>query len=174
LPWEEIILLKYTPTQDGKNATFTSQRLAGRVPSAMPKVYPEVNIHHLLSRISSSPNGLYPVLGKKIPPSTDIEFKYSEENSHILQKYYSCNGRKLLLGHILICELHRTCALEDLSEFIRNIYEEAIKFQGNLMAVDPIIVAESYDDSVKFFIDQYNTYETRAGRQAISAYMLSN
>lgn len=173
LPWEEIILLKYTPTQNGKNATFTSQKLARRVLPAMPKIYPEINIHHLLSQISSSPNGLYPILGKKILPGTDIELKYSKENIHILQKYYSCNGQKLLLGHILICEIHRTCVLEDLSRFISNIYEEASKFQGNFMAINPIIVAENYDDSVKFFIDQYNTYETRAGRQTISAYMLS-
>ena len=173
LPWEEIILLKYTPTQNGKNATFAPQSLAGRVLPAMPKVYPEINIRHLLSQISSSPNRLYPVLGKKIPPRTDIELKYSKENIHILQKYYSCNRQKLLLGHILIYEIHRTCILEDLSRFISNIYEEANKFQGNFMAIDPIIVAENYDDSVKFFIDQYNTYETRAGRQTISAYMLS-
>jgi hypothetical protein len=173
LPWEEIILLKYNPTQDGKNATFTPEKLTKGVLPIMPKIYPEINIHHLLSQISSSPNGLYPILGKKSPPKTNIELKCSKENIHILRKYYNCNGQGLLLGHILICEIHKTCVLEDLGKFISNIYEEANKFQGNLMAIDPIIVAENYDDSVKFFIDQYNTYETRAGREAISAYMLS-
>jgi hypothetical protein len=171
--WEEVILMKYTPTEDGKNATFTCQRLGGRVLPAVSKVYPEINIRHLLSQISSSPNGLYRVLGKKIPPRTDLQLKYSKENIHILQKCYSCNGQKLILGHVLICEIHRTCVLEDLSRFMSNIYEEAGRFQGNLMAIDPIIVAENFDDSARFFIDHYDRYETRAGRRTISAYMLS-
>lgn len=173
LPWEEIIPLKYTPTQNGKSATFTPQMLARLVLPAMPKIYPRINIHNLLSQISSSPNGLYPLLGKKVLPRTDIELKYSKENIHILQKYYFHNGQKLLLGHILIYEIHGTCALKDLSKFINNIYEEASKFQGNFMAVDSIIVAENFDDSVKFFIEMYNSCETRAGRETISAYILS-
>jgi len=173
LPWEEIVLLKYTPTQNGKNAAFACQGLARPVLPAMPEIYPEINIHHMLSQISSNPNGLYPMLGKKILPGTGMELKYSKENIHILQKYYNCNGQKLLLGRILIYEIHRTCFLEDLSRFISNIYEEASKFQGNFMAINPIIVAEDYDNSVKFFIGQYNTYEIRAGRQTISVYTLS-
>jgi hypothetical protein len=174
LPWEEIILLKYSPTQNGRNAIFTSQSLARCVLPSMPKTYPEINIHHLLSQISSSPNGLYPILGKKIPPKTEIELKYSKENAHILQKIYRGNGQKLLLGHILIREIHGTCVLEHLSRFMSDVYKEASKFQGNFMAIDPIIVAENYEDSAKFFIEQYSTYETRAGRQTISAYTLSN
>lgn len=173
LPWEEIILLKYTPSQNGKSATFAPQMLARPALLAMPEIYPGINIHYLLLQISSSPNSLYSILGKKSLPRTDIELKYSKENIHIFKKYYRCNGQKFLLGHILIDEIHGTCVLEDLSRFINNVYEEANKFQGNFMAVDPIIVAENYDDSVKFFIEKYNRYETRAGRKTISAYMLS-
>jgi len=173
LPWEEIILLKYTPTQNGKSATFARQMLARPVLPAVPKTYPRINMHDLLSQISSSPNGLYPMLGKRIPPRIDIELKYSEENIHILQKNYRRDRQKFLLGHILIYEIHGTCVLEDLSRLMNNIYEEAKRFQGNLMVVDPIIVAEDYDSSVEFFIDKYNRYETRAGRQTISAYTLS-
>lgn len=173
LPWEEIILLKYTPTQNGKNATFAPQTLAKPSILAMPKTYPRIEIHRLLSQISSNPNGLYPILGKKIPPKTKIELKSSEENLSILQKYYRYNGQKDLLGHILIYVIRRECVLEDFVEFMNKIHEEANKFQGNFMAVEPIIVAENYDNSIKFFIEKYSTYESRARRQPISAYTLS-
>ena len=173
LPWEEVVLLKYVPIQNGKNATFTCERLVRCALPAMPQIYPEMNVEHLLSQISSSPNVLYSILGEKILPGTHIELKYSKENIHILQKCYRYNGQKLLLGHILIYEIRKTCFIEELSGFMRKIYEEASKFQGNFMAINPIIVAENYEDSVKFFINQYNAYETRAGRQTISAYTLS-
>jgi len=173
LPWEEIVLLRYTPTENGKNATFASETSAGRVSPAIRKVYPQINMHDLLSQISRSPNGLYPILGRTILPRTEIELKHSKENIHVLQKYYSRDGRKLLLGHIVICQVHGSCVLEDLRKFMTNIYEEAGQFQGNLMAVDPVIAAENYDDPARFFIDQYNIYETRAGRRTICAYVLA-
>lgn len=173
LPWEEIVLLKYTPTQNGKNAIFALQTLAKPSLLALPKTYPRIKIHQLLSQISSNPNGLYSILGKKMLPKTSIELKSSVENVSVLQKYYHHKGKKIILGHILIYEIHEICALKNLSRFMNNIYEEANKFQGDFMAVDPIIVAESYDDSTKFFIEEYNKYETRAGRQTIFAYMSS-
>ena len=173
LPWEEIILLKYTPTQNGKNATFALQTLTKPSILAMPKTYPRIEIHQLLSQISSNPNGLYRILGKKIPPKTDIELKSSEENVSVLQKYYHYKGQKILLGHILIYLIRRKCVLENFVEFMNKTHEEANKFQGDFIAVDPIIVAENYDDLTKFFIEKYNKYESRARRQPISAYTLS-
>lgn len=173
LPWEEIILLKYTPTQNGKNATFALQTLTKPSILALPKTYPKIEIHRLLSQISSNPNGLYETLGKKIPPKTNIELKSSEEKVSILQKYYRHRGQKILLGHILIYVIRTKCVLKNFEEFMNKTHEEVNKFQGDFMTVDPIMVAENYDDSAKFFIEKYNVYEPRARRHPISAYSLS-
>lgn len=173
IPWEEIILLKYVPSQNGKSATFTPQMLDELALPAMQKIYPRINIHHLHSRISSDPNSLYPILGKKIPPRTDVELKFSKNNISILKKYYHCSGQKILLGHIFIYEIHSICGPKDLTMFMDKVYEEANKFRGNFMVVDPIIVAEDYDASIEFFIEEYNRFEKYTGRQPISAYTLS-
>lgn len=171
--WEEVILLKYSPTQNGKNATFTTEMLAKPSILAMPKTYPKIETHQLLSKISSNPSGLYPILGKKIPPKTIIELRSSKENVSILQKYYRYNGQKILLGHILIYLIRKKCVLEDFIDFMNKTHEEANKFQGDFMAVDPVVVAENYDNLTKFFIEKYNKYESRARHQPISAYTFS-
>lgn len=173
LPWEKIILLKYSPTQDGKNATFSLQTLVKPSIISMPKTYPEIKTHQLLSQISSNPNNVYFILGKKIPPKTNIELKSSEKNVTVLQKYYRHKEHKILLGHILIYLVRRKWVLEDFVELMNEIRKEANKFQGDFMTVEPVIVAENYDFSTKFFIEKYNKYESRARRQPIFAYVLS-
>jgi len=89
-----------------------------------------------------------------------------------LQKYYFNGGKKTPLGHVVIYDIRGKCASEDFVKFMTFIRKEVDIFEGDLKAVEPIIIAEDYDDLVIFFIEEYNKYETRARRQPISAYIL--
>lgn len=171
MPWEEITLLKYTPTQNGKNATFTPQ-LPQKPQLIKVKTHPQI-IFDELSEISSNPSQFYTKIGKKIPSRITIELKFSEEHVTILQKYYFNGGKKIPLGHVLLFEIHRKCASEDFAKFMVLINKEINLVEGDLKAVEPILIAENYDDLVNFFIEEYNKYETQARRQPISAYILS-
>jgi len=172
LPSEEITLLKYMPTPNGKNATFESQLLQ-KPQLIKKKIYPQI-IFEELSKISSYPGQFYAKMGKKIPPRTNLELKFSEEHVTILQKYYFNSEKKIPLGHVLIYEIHGKCASEDFAKFMNRINKEIDLAGGDLKALEPILIAENYDDLVNFFIEEYNKYETRARRQPISAYILSN
>lgn len=172
LPQEEITLLKYTPIQNGRNATFVPQLL--QKPQLIKgKIYPQIHFDEL-SEISSKPDQFYAKTDKKIPPRTNLELKLSEGHVTILQKYYFNGGKKTALGHVLIYAMHGKCASDDFARFMNLVNKEINFVGGDLKAVEPILIAENYDDLVNFFIDEYNTYETRARRQPISAYILSN
>jgi len=167
VPREEVILLKYAPSTDGKHATFTS--LALRRPSMLPsEPFPRIRTDGV--DISLDPAGFYSELGKGMPARVDLEFDSSEENIIILQRYYSHNNRKMNLGAVLVYVLDGECTDELFVKFMDRLHREALKFQGDFMAVEPVVIAEDYDNSVAFFIKEYNRYETRAGKQPISAY----
>lgn len=173
IPWEEIILLKYTPAENGKNATFG---LETKVESKIPIssiTYSNIDIDDLHKLLSSSPNKLYSLIGKKISPKVSIELKSSKENFHILEKYFNRNGQKISLGHLLVYEVDKIITLGDLSMVMENVKKEASYFRGALMAVEPLVMAKNYDDLTKFFIEKYNEYEIYASRQPIMAYLLS-
>jgi len=171
LPWEETILLKYMPTQNGKTATFALQGLP-KPQFTRLKTYPRINIIEESSQISSDPSRFYAKLDKKIPPRAHLELLSFQENVIILQKYYIDGGKKTALGHVLIYVIRGKCAPEDFVKFLNLIHKEVNIFEGDLKAVEPVIIAEDYDDLVNFFIEEYNKYETHARRQPISAFIL--
>jgi len=173
LYWEEIILLKYLPTEDGKNAAFSKELFHGVEIRTIQQSYRKINIDKFQSLISSDPNNLYVILERKISPKIKIGLEYSQADIHLLQKNYNYIGQNFPLGKILVREIQGKCTLSKLSDFMKLIYNEANKLEGNFMAVEPVILAEDYDASSKFFIEEYNTYETYAGRQPISALILS-
>jgi len=171
LPWEGTTLLKYMPTQNGKSATFAPQILVEPQVIRL-KTFPRVNIFDELSDISSNFSGFFAKLGKKIPPKTGFELVSSQGNVTILQKSYFDSGKKTTLGHILIFDIRRKCTSENLFKLMNLIRQEANIFEGDLKAIEPIIIAEDYDSLVNFFVEEYNKYETRARRQPISGYIL--
>jgi hypothetical protein len=173
LSWEKVILLKYTPTHGGKDATFSFLTLLPHSTILMPRTYPKIQIHKLLLQIRSNPNDLYSVLGKKTPPKTVIGLKSSEKDASVLQRYYLHRGQKTLSSHILIYLIREDCTVKNFLKFMNRTHEEVNKLQGDFQAVEPIIIAKDYDDSINFFIKKYNSYETHARRQPISAYVLS-
>lgn len=167
IAWEEVVLLKYTPTPNAKDATFkTEPLLKPTVLSA--RTYPKVKIDS--SQAHTNPEAFYAAFGKKKAPKTKIEFKSSEKNVTILQKHY-LKKQQIYLSNVLIYELPGKCAIKEFTEFMNRLRIEAESLQGDYMVVEPVLVAEDYDTLIGFFIEQYNKYETRARRQPISAYI---
>ena len=168
IPWEEVILLKYTPTPNAKDATFTTESL--HKPTFLSsKTYPKVKID--ISQARSDPEAFYTALGKKKVPKTKIEFISSEENVTILKKHYLKKQQKICLRNVLIYRLPGKCAIKEFTEFMNRLRTEAETLLGNYMAVEPVLVAKDYDNLTGFFVEQYNKYETRVRRQPISAYI---
>lgn len=170
LPSEEIILLKYVPTQNGKDSTFVIQALTDPAFLSTRK-HLSVNSEALLSKIQSEPNSVYSILGKESPLKTIVEFESSEQRKLTLRKYYFREGKKIYLGNLVILLINGKCTLEDFVKFMKFISEEALKFQGDFMSVEPIIVAESFEPMPDFFIEKYNEIETLARKQPITAYI---
>ncbi len=171
LPWEEIVLLKYVATSDGKNATFTPEALAGRAVSTSFETFPEICSDKPLVQISSNPEKFYTVFNMNATPKIYLSLKSSKANFIVLQKTYKEGQKNVHIGNILIYDVDTKCYFKDFIEFMKLIYEEAKKFKGDFMMVEPIIVAENYDDVVASFIKKYNNYENHAYRQPISAYI---
>ena len=172
LPWEEIILLKYTPTRKGTDADFFLQQPLKPAISSTSTNYPKIKTQQIESQITANPNKLYTILDRKTPTKITIEFEAIKKDFIILQKYYT-KEKKIKLGHILINLIPRKAILEDLVELMNKIRKEADKFQGDFMTIEPIIIAENYDAPTKFFISNYNEYEVQSRRQFISTYILS-
>lgn len=171
LPLEEVILLKYTPRQDGTDAKFSLQQSINQSIDSTLTTYSEIKTYQPELQILSNPNNIYSITGRKIPSKIKIDVESSTKDVIVLQKYYNIREQKILLGHILINLIPRKVVIDDIVGVMNKIYTEANKFQGDFMAVEPIIVAESYDVTTKFFINKYNEYEVRARRQPIAAYI---
>lgn len=174
MPWESVILLKYKPTSDGKDASFSKQIL--NKPSALssPLIFPSVDASQLRSLISSKPTKIYAVLKKKTLPNIILKTKKRTESDIILEKYLKINGKETLLGHVLLHASHGEFNHNKLIDFIARINDEAKVFKGDSMAVDPVIIAKSYDALATYFIVKYNAYEIYCRRQPISAYLSAN
>jgi len=172
VPSEETILLKYTPSQNGKDATFAPQTLLKPV-LILPRTYPEIRIADLHGEASSNPNKLYATLSKKTAPKTGIEFGFSDRNVITLAKFYLYHGKRIPLGLVLVYETPGKCDAEDFIKFMSCLRKEARNFRGDMMSIEPVIIARDYGALVDFFIEKYNKYEIHAGRLPISAYILS-
>lgn len=173
LPHEEIILLKYKPTQDGKNATFATEALQEKSFASSFRTYRKINTTDTLNRIASHVEEYYKVLQKE-KSLLEITLKVSSksENKIILEKKYKHDDKEFSVGQILIYTVPGECLLRDIKEFMNVVYEEANKNQGDFMNTEPIIVAQAYETLVGIFIEKYNKHETSAQRQPISAYIL--
>jgi len=174
LPHEEAILLKYEPIDYGKDARFFAQPLEIPRQIVLPKGYHRITSSNPLQRISSDPDSFYTIFNDKVaPPDNYLEFESSKDNILVLRRYFRRSDSTIFLSHILICEVHGTCNLENFVGFMNSIHKEAGKLQGDFMAVEPTIVASDYADLVKIFVERHNRYEIMAGRQPISAYTLA-
>lgn len=171
LLWEEVVLLKYTPTDDGKNATFALEALTERAVSTSFETFTEIPSNELLAQVSSDPKKFYTIFNRNATPKIDLVLKSSKINSVILQKIYKGGQKDVLIGNILIYNVGAKCYLKDFTDFMKLVYEEANKFKGDFMMVEPIIVAENYDGLIRSFIEKYNNYEKLAHRQPIGAYI---
>lgn len=168
IPWEKVILLKYVPASNGKNAAFILQTLPKSL-LLFSKGYPKIKID--TSQVSVDPVELYCRLGREVPPKISVEFLSSKENLITLRKYYLHNDQKITLGNVLIYIINGKCDLKEFTKFMKYLYKEAEKFQGDFMAVEPMLIAESYDNLIDFFIKQYNKYEIQTRRQPISIFV---
>jgi hypothetical protein len=172
IPWEEAILLRYIPTQNGKDAIFETPTLTE--PSILlSQTFPAIDEKTLLSKMHIEANNAYAMFNKKIPPKITLEFESSELRSHVLRKYYLHDGEKILLGNVLIYLLNKRCTLEAFAEFMNRVNTEANRFGGDFMSVEPVIVAEGYEPLVGFFISKYNENEILARKQPITAFVAS-
>ena len=53
---------------------------------------------------------------------------------------------------------------------MKRVNDEANKFQGDMMSIEPIMIAESFDDAAVNFVQEYNDYEFPYGRDYLSVY----
>jgi hypothetical protein len=174
IPWEEIILIAYTPISGGADATFTVQTLP-KPSSPFFATYSPPKIKTDISQIHSDPQKFYSLLGKRMAPKTGIEVLSLERDVIVLRKYYQANGLKSTptLGYVLIYTVAGKCEVGKFIEFMRCLYEKVKDYKEKFMAIEPILIAEDYDKLVTLFIEQYNKHETQAMRQPISYYILS-
>lgn len=173
LPNEEIILLKYIPTHDKKDATFAIEALPERFVAPLLGNYVKITVNDPLSQISSNVEKYYNIFQKERSlPGVTIKLVSENENKIIIEKKYEKDGKELSVGRMLVYQVHGKCSLKDFTAFMNCVYEEANRAQGDFMNTEPLIVAEAYENLVGIFIEKYNKYETSAQRQRVSAYVL--
>lgn len=175
LPREEIVLLKYVPTKEGTDAEFSVQTPVETWQPRSRVAFRRIGFSNPLQRVCSKPDQFYDVFAEKRGPlDLYVECQSSGEQVATFKKLCRVKEAVMSLGHIVLYEVQRGCDSEDFTRFMSYIHEEAVKLQGDLMAVEPILLASDYTDSLAFFIDKYNNYEAQAGRQPIYAYQLPN
>jgi hypothetical protein len=165
LPWEEIILLKYNPLIDGKNADFSLEEPTAKLPSIIVN-YADAGIQ--ADQIISDAN-FYKKLRKSALNNITLEVRSFEDKETIISKMYGTNN--FLLWDVLIYQVQGNCSVKQFSDFMSLIKEHADKYyNGNLMSVEPIIIAAAFENKVSFFIEKYNRFETAAQRVPIMAF----
>jgi hypothetical protein len=171
LPHEEVILLKYAPTQNGTDAQFMIQELESRVGS-MANSYLTITSKEPLLELSSDPDKFYSIFtDKRFPMRTRLESRFHEDNTVILRKCYVNKDERNCLTHILIHDIQGRCDVPSLQKFMGLVKKETNEFQRRFIAVEPILLASDYDDEARMFIQHYNDHETETGRHPISAYI---
>jgi hypothetical protein len=166
LPWEEVILLRYDPSLDGKDAKFFLQQTAFKVSSFFVS-YPiitSIEIDKILNDANS-----YKTLRRKM--LDNIKFKLiSSENDLLIIRKFSENN--ICLGDILIYMIRGGCSIKQFSAFMKLVKQHADNnYDGDFMSVEPVIIAESFENSINLFIKSYNEFETRNQRAPIIAYI---
>jgi len=171
LPHEEIILLKYAPTQNETDAKFMIQELESHVGS-IANSYLTIASREPLLELSSDPNKFCSIFtDKRFPSRTRLESRLHEADIVILRRCYVNKDERKYLSHILIHDVHGSCDVPSLRKFMDLVRKEANESQGRFIAVEPILLASDYNDEVRMFIQRYNDYETEAGHHPISAYI---
>jgi len=173
LPWEEVILLKYDATQNGKDAIFIPQKPPAELPSLFVN-YPELKVREPLKQTSSKVTNFYKIFNRDPLRNITLELKSAKEDLVILNKKYKDKRTEVSIGHIFIYQVREKCSLGNFTEFMRIVYDEANNFfKGDFMSVEPIIIAEEYHNSINLFINTYNKFETLAQHAPITAYIKS-
>ncbi|MEM0007992.1 MAG: hypothetical protein QXR89_07000 [Candidatus Bathyarchaeia archaeon] len=167
IPWEEVRLLKYTPTSNGTDADFELQTLSKPTYIAF-KIYPKIATD--ISNVWSDPSNFYYTIMRVSKPKITVEISLQEKDVIILQKYFQHDSSKSPIGRVLIYKVHKKCTPKELTKFMEYLYKEVNNAEEKFMAVEPILIAQEYDAITASFIEKYNTYETQALRQPIIAF----
>ncbi len=171
LPWEKVILLKYDPIQEGKNAIFTLQKLPLDLPSTLGN-YPTLATEAPLEKIRSKVTNFYNIFGK-VPVENIVLNLKSSENDYVLLSKRLQNSEKLI-GHVLVHQIHGRCSNEKFVKFMKLVRDDVNKsFDGDFMSVEPVLIAEEFENAVTLFIENYNRFETKAQRVPIRAFVQS-
>jgi|GEM_PF-1766491 len=91
-----------------------------------------------------------------------VEKDDGEQTLLIEKKFVNNSEGYLNSGYYFIQCINSVCSDEQIKKF-RGLLEKVVKqkAKGNYMEVEPIIVAQKYDDSVIEFVEQYNKMQKR-------------
>lgn len=166
IDWENIILLRYEPRNNGKNADFYLEKIN------MPEE-PKTSIfisrtQNPFSKVVSRPDGFYSLLRKRKPPKVKTQIESRKSNSLLLRKDYIHQGQASSIGHIFVYRISGECGTQNLRKFMNQLRKYSDKLGSDMMVLEPVIIAKEFGPRARLFIEEYNIHETHARRQPIS------
>lgn len=168
LPWEAIILLRYNPSPDGKSANFFLQQTVSEVSSELAPNYNFISSNEI-DKIKNNADSYRQL--RNTPGNVKLRLIFNQNNLVVIRKISENNS--LQLGDILIYQIQGKCSIKQFSDFMKLVKEHSDNhYNGDLMSVEPLIIAESYENTVSFFIHNYNQFEPSAQRAPIIVYTL--
>jgi hypothetical protein len=173
IPWEEIVLLKYLPSQNGTDAEFSTETTTRPALLSSFSNYPYLDMDRFLQQLSANPTKAYLMLNKNLFRKASIELESKTENKLIFNKYCHYEGEKVLVAKTLLHIKKGTCSFEDFTDFLEALKMVTHQSPYDLIAIEPVIVAGGFDQGLAPFLEKYNLYEARAGKQPIRAYLSS-
>jgi hypothetical protein len=126
-----------------------------------------------LQQLSANPAKAYLMLNKNLFRKASIELESKNETKIVLNKYCHYDGNKVLVAKTLLHIKKGTCSFKDFTNFLEALKMATHKAPCDLIAIEPVIVAEGFDQGIAPFLEKYNLYEARAVKQPISAYSSS-
>jgi len=169
VPREKVVLLKYVPKSNGKDAIFELEKLP--VPSVLPLEGATLATlsDKVLQQIASETLRFYQIFNRNRNPEIELKVKSYDADTLLLEKNYKRSN--LTLGHILIHQIHNVCNSESFSAFLELLNKASQDMNGDLVSIEPILIATGYDNLVSYFVRKYNEFESPLLHQPILIYV---
>ena len=131
--------------------------------------HPMISLGQNLGEIAGETLNFYKIFKREQYPQIELKVKSHNLDTLFLEKSYKKDN--LALGYILIRQIHGICDPKKFTDFLGLLSAASLETKGDLLAIEPILIAKGYDGLVDLFMKKYNEFESPSLHQAILTYI---
>jgi len=161
---EPLTLVKYLPNNNNTEASF--QPLHDSAPSPPPPspIQDVINLPDPIRSFEQDPGEAYRRLMRLDQEATPDVIMRPRTAAPLLLERSGGGGR---IGSTVIHVVDGRCGTDQVRDLMTEVYRYATQSDFDLLSVEPVLIARTFDPAVSWFLSQYNQIEAFANRSPI-------